>query len=167
VLGYESGVPEVVDPLAGSYYVESLTDQIESGARALIAEVDALGGAARAIERGFFQEAIARSAYELQKAQESGERVVVGVNRFTDDSPPVAIAAPDFSALESQQRARLAETRRRRDSTAVKAALADIRAAAAGTDQLMPPIITAVRARTSLGEISDALRDVWGTYRPA
>jgi methylmalonyl-CoA mutase, N-terminal domain len=167
VLGYESGVPEVVDPLAGSYYVESLTDQIESGARALIAEVDALGGAARAIERGFFQEAIARSAYELQKAQESGERVVVGVNRFTDDSPPVAIAAPDFSALESQQRARLAETRRRRDSTAVKAALADIRAAAGGTDQLMPPIITAARARTSLGEISDALRDVWGTYRPA
>jgi methylmalonyl-CoA mutase N-terminal domain/subunit len=167
VLGYESGVPQVVDPLAGSYYVESLTDQIESGARALIAEVDALGGAARAIERGFFQEAIARSAYELQKAQESGERVVVGVNRFTDDSPPIAIAAPDFSALESQQQARLAETRRRRDSTAVKAALADIRAAAAGTGQLMPPIITAVRARTSLGEISDALRDVWGTYRPA
>jgi methylmalonyl-CoA mutase N-terminal domain/subunit len=167
VLGYESGVSQVVDPLAGSYYVESLTDQIESGARALIAEVDALGGAARAIERGFFQEAIARSAYELQKEQESGERVVVGVNRFTDDSPPVSIAAPDFSALESQQRARLAETRRRRDSTAVKAALADIRAAAAGTGQLMPPIITAVRARTSLGEISDALRAVWGVYRPA
>jgi methylmalonyl-CoA mutase N-terminal domain/subunit len=88
------------------------------------------------------------------------------VNRFTDDSPPVAIAAPDFSALESQQRARLAETRRRRDSTAVKAALTGIRAAAAGTDQLMPPIITAVRARASLGEISDALRDVWGIYRP-
>jgi len=167
VLGYESGLSQVVDPLAGSYYVESLTDQIESGARALIAEVDALGGAARAIERGFFQEAIARSAYELQKEQESGERVVVGVNRFTDDSSPVSIAAPDFSALESQQRARLAETRRRRDSAAVKAALADIRAAAAGTDQLMPPIITAVRARTSLGEISDALREVWGTYRPA
>jgi methylmalonyl-CoA mutase, N-terminal domain len=167
VLGYESGVSQVVDPLAGSYYVESLTDQIESGARALIAEVDGLGGAARAIERGFFQEAIARSAYELQKEQESGERVVVGVNRFTDDSPPLSIVAPDFSALESQQRARLAETRRRRDSAAVSAALADIRAAAAGTDQLMPPIITAVRARTTLGEISDALRDVWGTYRPA
>jgi methylmalonyl-CoA mutase, N-terminal domain len=156
-----------VDPLAGSYYVESLTDQIESGARGLIAEVDALGGAARAIERGFFQEAIARSAYELQKAQESGERVVVGVNRFTDDSPPIAIAVPDFSALESQQKARLAEIKRRRDPAAVKSALADVRAAAAGTDQLMPPIIAAVRARTSLGEISDALRDVWGTYRPA
>jgi methylmalonyl-CoA mutase N-terminal domain/subunit len=167
VLGYESGVPQVVDPLAGSYYVESLTDQIESGARALIGEVDALGGAARAIERGFFQEAIARSAYELQKAQESGERVVVGVNRFTDDSPPVSIAAPDFSVLESQQRARLAETRRRRDATAVRAALDEIKAAAAGTDPLMPPIITAVRARASLGEISDTLREVWGVYRPA
>jgi methylmalonyl-CoA mutase N-terminal domain/subunit len=166
VLGYESGVSQVVDPLAGSYYVESLTDQIESQARALIAEVDALGGAARAIEQGFFQDAIARSAYELQKAQESGERVVVGVNRFTDDSPPLAIVAPDFSALESQQQARLAEIRRRRDSSAVKSALAAVRAAAAGTDQLMPPIITAVRARASLGEISDTLRAVWGTYRP-
>ena len=140
---------------------------IEREARRLIGTVDDLGGATRAIERGFFQEAIARSAYQLQKAQESGERVVVGVNRFTDDSPPLAIAAPDFSALESQQQARLAEIRRRRDPAAVKSALADVRAAAAGTDQLMPPIITAVRARTSLGEISDALRDVWGTYRPA
>jgi methylmalonyl-CoA mutase N-terminal domain/subunit len=167
VLGYESGVPQVVDPLAGSYYVESLTDQIESGARALIDEVDALGGAARAIERGFFQEAIARSAYELQKAQESGERVVVGVNRFTDDSVPVSITAPDFSALEAQQRGRLAEVRRNRDGQAVQVALADVRAAAAGTDQLMPPIITAVRARATLGEISDTLREVWGVYRPA
>jgi methylmalonyl-CoA mutase, N-terminal domain len=166
VLGYESGVPQTVDPLAGSYYVESLTDQIESGARSLIAEVDALGGAARAIEQGFFQEAIARSAYELQKAQESGERVVVGVNRFTDDSPPVSMTVPDFSALESQQRARLAETRRRRDAGAVKSALAAVSAAAGGTGHLMPPIITAVRARASLGEISDALREVWGVYRP-
>jgi methylmalonyl-CoA mutase, N-terminal domain len=166
VLGYESGVPQVVDPLAGSYYVESLTDDIETAARALIEEVDALGGAARAIERGFFQEAIARSAYELQKAQESGERVVVGVNRFTDDSPPVSIAAPDFSALESQQRARLKEVKRVRDPQAVRTALAAIGDAARGADQLMPPIISAVRARASLGEISDALRAVWGVYRP-
>jgi methylmalonyl-CoA mutase, N-terminal domain len=167
VLGYESGIPQVVDPLAGSYYVESLTDQIESGARALIDEVDALGGAARAIERGFFQDAIARSAYELQKAQESGDRVVVGVNRFTDDSPPLSIAAPDFSVLESQQRARLAEVKRVRDSQAVRTALDAVRNAAGKTDQLMPPIINAVRARASLGEISDTLRAVWGVYRPA
>ena len=107
---------------------------IEAEARALIEEVDALGGAARAIERGFFQEAIARSAYEMQKAQESGEMVVVGVNRFTDGSPPPAIEAPDFSALEAQQRARLAESRRRRDQSRVTDALATLRAAAAGTD---------------------------------
>jgi methylmalonyl-CoA mutase N-terminal domain/subunit len=167
VLGYESGVPQVVDPLAGSYYVESLTDQIESGARALIEEVDELGGAAAAIERGFFQEAIARSAYELQKAQESGDRVVVGVNRFTDDSPAVSIAAPDYSALESQQRAQLVEVKRVRDAQAVRSALDAVRDAAGGAGQLMPPIVNAVRARASLGEISDTLRAVWGVYRPA
>jgi methylmalonyl-CoA mutase N-terminal domain/subunit len=158
-------VADVTDPLAGSYYVESLTDEIESGARALIAEVDALGGAARAIECGFFQEAIARSAYELQKAQESGERVVVGVNRFTDDSPAVAVATPDFSSLEAQQKTRLAETKGRRNPEQVKAALEAVRSAGAGDDQLMAPIIEAVRARATLGEISDTLRQVWGTYR--
>ena len=167
ILGYESGVPDVVDPLAGSYYVECLTDSIEAGARELIAEVDALGGAARAIERGFFQEAIARSAYELQKAQESGERVVVGVNRFTDESTPLAIDTPDFSALESQQRARLADLKRRRDAKAVKATLGAVSQAAAGSGPLLPSIIDAVRARATLGEISDVLREVWGVYRPA
>jgi methylmalonyl-CoA mutase N-terminal domain/subunit len=156
-----------VDPLAGSYYVEALTDEIESGARALIAEVDDLGGAAKAIERGFFQEAIARSAYELQKRQESGETVVVGVNRFTDDTAPLRIETPDFSALESDQRARLDEVRRRRDGGAVARVLDDVRAAAAGEEGLMPPILAAVRARATLGEISDALRAVWGIYRPA
>jgi methylmalonyl-CoA mutase, N-terminal domain len=165
VLAYESGAADVVDPLAGSYYVESLTDDIETGARALIAEVDALGGAARAIECGFFQEAIARSAYELQKAQESGERVVVGVNRFTDEAPAVAIAAPDFSSLEQQQKTRLATTRSRRRQAQVSATLQAVRSAASGSNQLMPPIIDAVRARASLGEISDTLREVWGTYR--
>jgi methylmalonyl-CoA mutase N-terminal domain/subunit len=167
ILGFESGVSEVVDPLAGSYYVEALTDSIEAGARELIAVVDGLGGAARAIERGFFQEAIAQSAYELQKAQESGGRVVVGVNRYTDDSTPLPIHTPDFSALEIEQRARLARVKSGRDSTVVAAALKQIRNAASGSDPLMPPIIDAVRARSTLGEISDTLRDVWGVYRPA
>ena len=144
-----------------------LTDAIEADARALVAEVDALGGAARAIELGFFQEAIARSAYELQKAQESGNLVVVGVNRFADGSPAPAIETPDFSALEAQQRARVAEVRRRRDGARVAASLAGLRAAAAGTTPLMPPILDAVRARATLGEISDVLRDAWGVYRPA
>jgi methylmalonyl-CoA mutase N-terminal domain/subunit len=132
-----------------------------------MAEVDALGGAARAIERGFFQEAIAQSAYELQKAQESGDRTVVGVNRFTDDSAPLPIETPDFSALEAEQRRRLAEVRRGRRAEAVEAALQEVSQAAAGTDPLMPRIIAAVRVRATLGEISDALRAVWGVYRPA
>jgi methylmalonyl-CoA mutase N-terminal domain/subunit len=165
VLGYESGAADVVDPLGGSYYVESLTDAIEAGARELIAQVDEMGGAARAIEKGFFQDAIARSAYELQKAQEAGEMVVVGVNRFTDDSLPPAIETPDFSALEQRQRTRVIEARRRRDQVSVQGALAALRETAAGATPLMPPIVAAVRARATLGEISDTLREVWGVYR--
>jgi methylmalonyl-CoA mutase N-terminal domain/subunit len=167
IIGYESGVPKVVDPLAGSYYVESLTDEIERGARELIAQVDELGGAARAIERGFFQEAIARSAYALQQAQESGELVVVGVNRFADGSPPPVVETPDFSSLERAQRERLAAVKQRRDGKAVARRLAELRSAAAGPAPLMPPILEAVRARATLGEISDTLREVWGVYRPA
>jgi methylmalonyl-CoA mutase N-terminal domain/subunit len=167
VIAYESGMNRIVDPLAGSWYVESLTDRIEAGARALIEEVDALGGAAKAIERGFFQEAIARSAWELQQRQESGDQVVVGVNRFTDDSPPPKIEMPDFSALEADQKARLAAVKQRRDRAAVTSALSALRIAAEGTSPLMPPILDAVRARATLGEISDTLRAVWGVYRPA
>jgi methylmalonyl-CoA mutase N-terminal domain/subunit len=166
VLGCESGVAGVVDPLGGSYYVEALTDSIEHGARTLIEQVDALGGAARAVERGFFQEAIAQSAYELQKAQESGERIVVGVNRYMDESPATPIHTPDFSALAKQQGARLADTKQRRNPSAVRAALGSLNQAAAGTASLMPVIIDAVRARATLGEISDTLRAVWGVYRP-
>jgi methylmalonyl-CoA mutase N-terminal domain/subunit len=167
ILGFESGLADVVDPLAGSYYVEALTDLIEADARALMAEVDAIGGAARAIEQGFFQEAIARSAYEVQQAQEAGKRTVVGVNRFIDDSPPMSIETPDFSALEAEQRKRLAAVKRGRDAKMVSAALDTITKAASGTVPLMPPIIIAVRARATLGEISDTLRAVWGVYRPA
>jgi methylmalonyl-CoA mutase, N-terminal domain len=167
ILGFEAGVADVVDPLAGSYYVEALTDSIEADARELMTEVDVLGGAARAIERGFLQDAIARSAYELQKAQESGDRVVVGVNRYIDDSPPMTIHMPDYTALEVEQRARLAEVKQGRDGTAVETALGRIREAAAGSAPLMPPIIDAVRSRATLGEISDTLRAVWGVYRPA
>ncbi len=165
ILGYESGVAATVDPLAGSYYVESLTDGIESGARELISEIDALGGAAAAIERGFYQEAIARSAWEIQKAQETGAQVVVGVNRFTDDAPPLPIETPDYSALETRQRERLAATRARRDAPAVAAALEALKHAAEGSAPLMPPILAAVRARATVGEISDVLRRLWGVYR--
>jgi methylmalonyl-CoA mutase N-terminal domain/subunit len=167
ILGYESGVPEVVDPLAGSWYVEALTDRIENEARELIAQVDELGGAAAAIERGFYQEAIARSAWEIQQAQESGRQVVVGVNRFEEEAAPPILPAPDYSALEARQRERLSGVRARRDATAVRSALELLGTAAAGEAPLMPPILTAVRARATLGEISDTLRAAWGTYRPA
>ena len=167
ILAYESGMASVVDPLAGSYYVEALTDEIQAGALDLIRQVDEIGGAAKAIERGFFQEAIAASAYELQRRQESGDLVVVGVNRFTDGSAPPAIETPDYSALEADQRARLSSVRERRDQAAVTQALSAIRGAAEGTAGLMNPILDAVRVRASLGEISDALRAAWGVYRPA
>jgi methylmalonyl-CoA mutase, N-terminal domain len=165
VLGYESGVAGVIDPLAGSFYVESLTDSIERDARRLIEEVDRLGGAASAIERGFFQDAIARSAYELQKEQESGKRVVVGVNRFTDESPPLEIETPDFSTLEEQQRSRLSQVKLRRDANRVQGALGSLKREAGANGALIPPIIDAVKARATLGEISDTLRSVWGVYR--
>jgi methylmalonyl-CoA mutase, N-terminal domain len=165
VLGYETGVGKVVDPLAGSWYVESLTDRIEAEARALIAEVDGMGGAAAAIERGFFQEAIARSAWELQQAQEQGEVTVVGVNRFTEDAPPPAIEAPNYPELEERQRRRLGAVRVRRDAGRVLATLGEVEKVAAGSLPLMAPIIEAVRARATLGEISDSLRRVWGVYR--
>ena len=166
VLGYESGVARVVDPLAGSYYVEALTDAIEAGALALIGQVDAMGGATAAIERGFFQESIARSAWELQQAQESGRHVVVGVNRFTDEAPPPVLPAPDYSALAARQRARLDAVRARRDAGAVASSLAALEAAAAGSAALMPLIIECVRVRASIGEIADAFRRTWGLYRP-
>jgi methylmalonyl-CoA mutase N-terminal domain/subunit len=165
ILAYESGVVGAVDPLAGSYYVEALTDQIEKEARALIEHVDTLGGAAVAIEKGFFQETIAKSAYELQLAQESGELTVVGVNRFTDKSPPPVIPPLDYTMLEERQQGRLTNVRSRRHAGKAKQALSAVASAAKGSDSMMPSIIDAVKARVTLGEISDALRTVWGVYR--
>jgi len=165
ILGYESGVARAVDPLAGSYYVEALTNRIEDGARALIEEVDAMGGAAAAIQRSFYQDAIARSAYRLQQEQESGALTVVGVNRFTDAATAPILAAPDYSALAERQRERLAAVKRKRDGAAVAKARARLRAAAGQpAEPLMPLIVEAVRARATLGEISDTLRETWGVY---
>jgi methylmalonyl-CoA mutase N-terminal domain/subunit len=164
ILAFESGLARTVDPLAGSYYVEALTDRIEADARVLIEQVDAMGGAARAIEQGFFQKQIAESAYAVQKAVEAGTAVLVGVNRFTTDAPPSPIEIPDYAGLEARQKARLADARSRRSAPAVQAALSALTIAAAGTAPLMPLIVVAVRARATLGEISDVLRGVWGRY---
>ena len=165
ILAHESGMTRSVDPLAGSWYVEALTDRIEAEARALIESIDEVGGAARAIEQGIPQQAIADSAWRFQQQVEAGETVIVGVNRFATDEPPPDLETPDFSALEAEQVERLRAARARRDGAAVAAALATVREAAAGATPMMPPIIEAVRARATLGEISDVLRETWGTYR--
>ncbi|HET9274697.1 MAG TPA: methylmalonyl-CoA mutase family protein [Gemmatimonadales bacterium] len=165
ILAYESGVARTVDPLAGSYYVEALTDRIEEEARVLIDEVEAMGGAARAIEQGFFQRRIADSAWAVQKAQEAGDAVIVGVNRFTTPEPPPRMEAPDYAGLEARQRERVRKARAARRAGAAEAALAALEEGARGSGSLMPRIIEAVRTRATLGEIGDALRRAWGVYQ--
>ena len=172
IIGYESGVGNTVDPLAGSYFVEALTDQLESRAMELIEKVDEMGGAERAVASGFFQEEIARSAYEFQLRVEAGETVIVGVNKFTDAAETPDIPSPDYSALEREQVLKLAAVRKARNSSRVTETLAALRAAAAadsggGRTHLMPLIIEAVRARATVGEISDTLAACWGVYNPA
>ena len=175
IVGYESGIAQTADPLAGSWYVEQLTDAVEARALELLEKVDALGGAAAAIRAGFFQEEIGRSAYEYQLRVEAGETVVVGVNRFADGQDPPIIPAPNFSALEVGQVAGLKQVKASRDNVAVQAALQAIAEIApeylpahVGTRApLMPRIIDAVRVRASVGEIADTLEKVWGRYQPS
>jgi methylmalonyl-CoA mutase, N-terminal domain len=163
VLAAESGVSETVDPLAGSWYVESLTDAIEERARAILQQVEERGGAARALE--WCQNEIHRSAYQHQLAVERGDLQVVGVNVHRQDEPPPRIEMPAWESLETAQRARLERIRRDRDAQAVTIALAAIADAARSGDGLLPPIIDAVKAMATLGEISDVLRECWGTWR--
>ena len=167
VLAHETGLPDVVDPFAGSWYVEQLTDRVERDARALIEEVDRLGGSVPAVERGYFQEAIAKSAYDEQRRTEAGEKVVVGVNRYVTEETAPGLQAPDYAGLAAAQLRRLGETKRRRDRQAVGRALDALRGAAlAPTAPLMSSVLAAVRARCSVGEMADVLRETWGEYRP-
>ena len=163
LLATESGISETVDPLGGSYYVEALTDQLEQAALELVQRVDELGGAARAI--AFFQDEIHRAAYAYQRALETGDIGVVGVNVFRSGEPAPRIETPAFAELELAQRRRLQEHRARRDTERVRTSLRRVAAAAAGADNLMPIIIDAVKAGATLGEISDVLRDAWGVFR--
>jgi methylmalonyl-CoA mutase N-terminal domain/subunit len=165
ILANESGVTGAVDPLGGSYYVEALTDRIEQEARKLIAEVDAMGGAARAVERGWFQDAIGQSAWAQQQAVEQGKQVIVGVNRYTDGTAAPLVPAPDYSQLAARQRERLAAARQKRDGARAAATLEQLEASARTDEPLMPRIVEAVRARATLGEISNAFRAIWGTYQ--
>ncbi len=167
VLAHESGAAQTADPLGGSYYVEALTDDIEARASDLLREIAAMGGAARAIERGHFQDAIAKAAYAQQLAVEAGEQVVVGVNDFIDEAPPPAVRAPDYSELERRQISRVRRARELRDRERATRSVEALRDAAAGSGGLMPQIIDAVRARATVGEMSDALRRAWGVYHPS
>jgi methylmalonyl-CoA mutase, N-terminal domain len=166
VIGYETGVAESVDPLGGSYFVESLTDELERAAAEIMGEVDALGGAVAAIEAGYYQDEIHEAAYRIQRGVESGERVVVGVNRFVDETArPVELQRIADEEV-ARQVGRLAELRATRDESAVRAAVAEVEATAGGTGNLLPPMREALRLRATLGEVSDALRRAFGEYRP-
>ena len=167
IIGYESGVADVVDPLAGSYYVETMTNELIERAQAVIREVDELGGSIAAIESGWMQSRIAESAYQAQQDIEKGEQVVVGVNRFAEpgsDLVTIPLQRVD-DAVEHDQTARLREFRAKRDSSQVKARLEEVRNAAAGRDNLMPCFVDAVDAGATLGEVCDVLRGVFGVYR--
>ncbi len=165
IIACESGVTETVDPLAGSYYIEHLTDQIEAEAQKLMDKIDGMGGAVRAVEQGFFQREIAAQAYRTQKEIEKGDRVIVGVNQFQTETAPLEnILRIDPSVVDAQL-ARLKRFKQERDSARVDVVLKQLRKAAAGSQNLMPVILDAVECHATLGEISDALRRQWGEYR--
>jgi methylmalonyl-CoA mutase N-terminal domain/subunit len=166
VLAYESDVTATVDPFAGSYAVEAMTDEVEAGVLALMARVEEFGGAVPAIEAGFQKQEIERSAYQVATEVDAGQRVVVGLNRFALDEEEKYEPLRVDPAIEQEQRARLAALREDRSATDVNRALDELRRAAAGTDNVLYPIKAALAARTTIGEVCTALRDVWGTYRP-
>jgi len=170
IVAFESGVTNTADPLAGSYYVENLTTELEHRALELIDRVDELGGSEKAIAAGFFQEEIARSAYEHQLRVEAGETVIVGVNRFADQEESPSIPAPDYSALEKAQVKSVKAVRKKRDASQVSRALGALKDASAASPpdkHLMPLVIDAVRARATVGEISGTLAENWGYFRPS
>jgi methylmalonyl-CoA mutase N-terminal domain/subunit len=167
VIAYETDVTATVDPFAGSYVVEAMTDAVESSVEALMRQVDELGGAVAAIEQGFQKREIERSAYSIAQEIDSGSRVVVGLNRFALDEEDAYEPLRPNPAIEAEQRERLAVLRASRDAAEVDKALAALRSAASGTtENVLYPMKDALRARATVGEVCDALREIWGTYRP-
>jgi methylmalonyl-CoA mutase N-terminal domain/subunit len=166
IIGHESGLADTVDPLAGSYFVESLTDEVEKGAWDYLERIDEMGGAVAAIEAGFMQGEIEQAAYAYAKAVDDGEKVVVGVNRFPDTEVEPAEIFPIDPALQRAQIERTRGVRAKRDQAAVDAALDDVRAAARGTQNLLVPMGEALRRMATLGEVSDVLRAEFGAYQP-
>lgn len=165
VIAYESGCADSADPLGGSFYIESMTDQIEAAALAYIAKIDELGGAVEAISRGFQQKEIQDSAYAYQKAIEKGELIIVGVNKFTISEPPPTGLLKIKEEVEIAQKKSLASMKAGRDAAAVAAALAKLEVAAKGTDNLLPVILEAVKVYATLGEIADVFRGVFGKHQ--
>ena len=165
IIAHESGVADTVDPLGGSYYVEWLTNQVEEGIQKYIATIDEMGGALQAIKKGFIQREIRRAAYNYQKAVDSGEQVVVGVNRFaTKEQPSLELLEVD-ERVAKKQIERLKRLRRERDNRKVSRVLDEVHQVAKSDENIMPVLIDAVKAYTTVGEISDALRDVFGEYK--
>jgi methylmalonyl-CoA mutase N-terminal domain/subunit len=165
IVAYESGAPNTIDPLAGSYFVESLTDGIEKHANGYLEKIDALGGMLKAIERGFIQQEIQNAAYEYQRAVEGGDATVVGVNRFAQETENAVPLQHIDESLERKQVERVRELRSRRDPGPWKAAIDAIRNSARSDQNLMPKILAAVESYATVGEISDTMRGVFGEYQ--
>jgi methylmalonyl-CoA mutase N-terminal domain/subunit len=166
VIACESDVGDTADPLGGSYFIETLTGELERRALEYLSRIDDLGGAVAAIEQGYMQREIQNAAYTYQRAIESGERIIVGVNRYTSSAEPMPEILRVNPATEQKQVAKLARLRANRDAPAAGAALGQVEAAARDGANLMPPIVAAVRAHATLGEIADAMRRVFGEYQP-
>ena len=164
LVAYESGVANTVDPLGGSFYVERMTGEIEERAQTYIDEIDKMGGAVAAVEQGYIQQEIQESAYAYQKAVEAGHQIVVGLNKFQDEeAPPKNLLRVDLAVMESQV-AQLNQLKAERDNIAVDSAIEKLKKCAQGSDNLMPPIMEAVKCYATLGEICDTLREVFGEY---
>ncbi|SEK80197.1 methylmalonyl-CoA mutase [Stigmatella aurantiaca] len=165
LIAHESGVDRVVDPLAGSYYVEYLTDEMEKRAMEYIRRIDEMGGIIRAVEEQYPQKEIGESAYRFQREVEQGDRLIVGVNAFKSEKATPISLLHIADKVEQEQKARLAQVKAERDNEAVRVALGKVEAAARGSDNLMPPVLEAVKVYATLGEICDVFRNVWGAYR--
>ncbi|MEN3272921.1 MAG: methylmalonyl-CoA mutase, N-terminal domain, partial [Actinomycetota bacterium] len=170
IIANESGVVDTIDPLAGSYFVETLTDEVEARAWEYIEKIDSLGGAVAAIEAGYPMDEIEASAYEYTKAVDDQEKIIVGVNKYVDEvaeEPEVFPIDPAFQKAQADRVRTLKQGGDRRDNAEVAARLGDVRDAARGTQNLLHPMRAALKAKATLGEVSDALRDEFGLYQPS
>ena len=165
LIAYESGVADMIDPFGGAYAVEALTDEIERKSMEYIEKIEGMGGAIKAIESGYIQGEIGESAYQYQKEIEAKKRIIVGLNQFQMEEEPLRDILRIKPEVEQYQKEKLARVKKERNNTKVKEALAVLKKAAQGTDNVVPPILEAVKGYATLGEISDTLREVFGEYR--